>query len=77
MEIWKSCYFIGHREANENLLPRLELEIDRLIAEENVDLVNKYGVKGAPTLVVTDGENFNKYYGVPEIKKYQPVQKQA
>ena len=32
----KSCFFIGHREANDSLLPRLELEIDRLITEENV-----------------------------------------
>ena len=32
----KSCFFIGHREANESLLPRLESEIDRLITEENV-----------------------------------------
>ena len=27
---------MGHREANESLLPRLELEIDRLIEKENV-----------------------------------------
>ena len=32
----KSCFFIGHREADEQLLPRLELEVDRLIREENV-----------------------------------------
>lgn len=32
----KSCFFIGHREANESVLPRLELEIERLITEENV-----------------------------------------
>ena len=32
----KSCFFIGHREADERLLPRLKLEIDRLIVEENV-----------------------------------------
>ena len=32
----KNCFFIGHREANESLLPRLELEINRLITEENV-----------------------------------------
>ena len=32
----KSCFFIGHREANERLLPRLELEIARLVTEENV-----------------------------------------
>ena len=43
---------------------------EKLIAEENVDLCRKYGIKGAPTLVITDGENFNSYYSVPEIKKY-------
>ena len=32
----KSCFFIGHREADERLLPRLELTIERLIAEKNV-----------------------------------------
>ena len=32
----RSCFFIGHREADERLLPRLEMVIERLIAEENV-----------------------------------------
>ena len=32
----KSCFFIGHRDADERLLPRLELVVDRLIQEENV-----------------------------------------
>ena len=32
----KSCFFIGHREADDRLLPRLELVIDRLIREEGV-----------------------------------------
>ena len=32
----KSCFFIGHREADERLLPRLEMVVDRLIREENV-----------------------------------------
>ena len=32
----KGCFFIGHREADERLLPRLDLVIDRLIQEENV-----------------------------------------
>ena len=36
MSEWKSCFFMGHREADERLLPRLELVIDRLIVEENV-----------------------------------------
>ena len=32
----KSCFFIGHRDADERLLPRLELVVDRLIQEEGV-----------------------------------------
>ena len=32
----KCCFFIGHREADERLLPRLESVIERLITEENV-----------------------------------------
>ena len=32
----KSCFFMGHREADEKLLPRLESEIERLISEEQV-----------------------------------------
>jgi len=32
----KNCFFMGHREADERLLPRLELTIERLIVEENV-----------------------------------------
>ncbi|MBQ7642272.1 MAG: ribonucleoside triphosphate reductase, partial [Clostridia bacterium] len=42
----------------------------KLLANENVELVNKYGIKQAPTLIVTDGENYEKYTGVSEIKKY-------
>ena len=40
-----SCFFIGHREADERLLPRLELEIERLITKENVRYfyVDEYG----------------------------------
>ena len=35
-----------------------------------MELCKQYGVKGAPTLVITDGENHVNYYSVPEIKKY-------
>ena len=40
------------------------------LPNENIDLCKQYGVKGAPTLVITDGENFQSFYSVPEIKKY-------
>ena len=32
----KSCFFIGHREADDRLHPRLELVVDRLIREDVV-----------------------------------------
>jgi len=54
----------------EGLLAKAGVNYEKLIAEENLDLCRKYGVKGAPTLVVADGEGFVSYYAVPEIKKY-------
>ena len=41
----KSCFFIGHREANEELSPKLEETVRKLITDENVDLfyVGGYG----------------------------------
>jgi len=54
----------------ETQLTKAGVAYEKLIADENVELCKKYGVKGAPTLVVTDGENHVNYYSVPEIKKY-------
>ena len=54
----------------ETLLNKAGFAYEKLIADENVDLCKQYGVKGAPTLVITDGTNFQSYYGVPEIKKF-------
>ena len=54
----------------ENLLNKAGVAYEKLIAEENLDLCRKLDIKGAPTLVLTDGENATKFYSVPEIKKY-------
>ena len=54
----------------ENLLAKAGVAYEKLIADEHVDLCKQFGIKGAPTLVVTDGENHVNYYSVPEIKKY-------
>ena len=54
----------------ETQLGKAGIAYEKLIADENVELCKKYGVKGAPTLVITDGENNVNYYSVPEIKKY-------
>ncbi|MDD3338609.1 MAG: ribonucleoside triphosphate reductase [Lachnospiraceae bacterium] len=39
-------------------------------AEENPDLVAKYGVRQAPTLVVVQGEDAKKYVNASNIQKY-------
>ncbi len=54
----------------ENLLNKAGVSYEKLIAEENLDLCREYDVKGAPTLILTDGGKFEKFYSVPEIKKY-------
>jgi ribonucleoside-triphosphate reductase len=43
---------------------------EKLMADENIDLVNQYGVKQAPTLVITDGVNVQKIAGAGAIKQY-------
>ena len=54
----------------EGLLAKAGVEFEKRIAEENLDLCRQYGVKGAPTLIITDGQLSQSYYSVPEIKKY-------
>jgi len=54
----------------ETLLNKAGFAYEKLIADDNVELCKQYGVKGAPTLIITDGTNFQSYYGVPEIKKF-------
>ncbi len=54
----------------ESLLTKAGVTYEKKIAEENLDMCREFGVKGAPTLIITDGENFQSFYSVPEIKKY-------
>ena len=39
-----------------------------VLASENLELANRYGVKQAPTLIVIQGEKTEKFKGVSEIK---------
>ena len=50
------------------LLDRAGLKYTALNANEEPELVAKYGVKQAPTLVLIDGDGFEKYRGVSDIK---------
>ncbi len=54
----------------EAQLGKAGVAYEKVIADENLDMCRQYGIKGAPTLVITDGVNHVSYYSVPEIKKY-------
>ena len=56
--------------AAERLLDKEGFAYENLTAEDYPELCRQYGIKGAPTLVISDGVHFEKYYGVAEIKKH-------
>ncbi|MBQ7703649.1 MAG: ribonucleoside triphosphate reductase [Firmicutes bacterium] len=50
------------------LLDKAGIKYTALNADENKELVEAFGVKQAPTLVLKTGETFEKYRGVSDIK---------
>ena len=50
------------------LLDKAGVSYTALNANEEKDLVAKYGVKQAPTLVLVEGDSFEKFRGVSDIK---------
>ena len=50
------------------LLDRAGIAYQTLNANEEKDLVAQYEVKQAPTLVLVNGDSFEKYRGVSDIK---------
>ena len=42
----------------------------KFLHEQNPDLVAKYGIRQAPTLVIDDGVNTKKYVNASNIQKY-------
>ena len=61
----KSCFFIGHRDADERLLPRLELVVDRLIQEDNVRYFYVGGYGGFDRLAASAVRRMKQKY--PDI----------
>jgi len=53
-----------------SLLDKAGVAYTKLLVEENMEAVKEYDFKNVPTLIVKSGENFAKYSGVPEIKKF-------
>ncbi len=52
------------------LLDKAGIAYEVLIAEEHTDLVAKYGIRQAPTLIFDNGDNFETFRGVSDIKGY-------
>ena len=53
-----------------SILDKEGFAYEKVYANEHPDLVNKYGIKQAPTLVVVKNGEFEKSAGVSDIKKY-------
>lgn len=58
----KTCFFFGHREADERLLPVLETTIERLIAEENVRYFYVGGYGGFDRIAACAVKNAKKQH---------------
>ena len=54
----------------EKLLNEKGIKFEQIDASENEELVNKYNVMAAPTLVITNGESTNIYKGIVDVQKY-------
>ena len=55
-------------EAKKIALDKAGVAYTPLNANENKELVTEYGVKQAPTLVLLDGDGFQSFRGVSDIK---------
>ncbi len=58
------------------LLDRAGISYTALNANEERDLVEKYGVKQAPTVILVEGDSFEKYRGVSDIKGWLNTRRQ-
>ena len=52
------------------MLDRAGVKYTAIDAEEQKDLTYKYGVQKAPTLLVPNGDKFDRYDNASEIKRY-------
>ncbi|MBO4432140.1 MAG: ribonucleoside triphosphate reductase [Clostridia bacterium] len=52
------------------LLDKAGIKYQALNADEQPELVAKYGIRQAPTLIINSGDGFEKYRGVSDIKGY-------
>ena len=51
-------------------LEKAGVAFEKILANDNPDLANKFGIKQAPTLLIASGGRVEKYVGVSDIKKF-------
>ena len=54
----------------KQMLAEAEEEYQLIDAEKNPELVSRYGIMQAPTLVVSEGDETKKYVNASNIQKY-------
>ena len=54
----------------EALLSKAGVAYTKILAEENVALADSFRIRQAPTLVVIENGEFEKYVSVPEVKRF-------
>lgn len=54
----------------DEMLQEAEIPYEKVYAEENAELAEKYGIRQAPTLVVVGQENVEKYSNASNIRGY-------
>ena len=52
------------------LLDKANVGYEKVDAEDERDLTAKYGVRQAPTLIVTDGDGYESFVNLSNIKKF-------
>ena len=52
------------------LLEKAGIQFEKKNANEERELVERFGIKQAPTFVIVDGDSFEKFKGVSDIKQY-------
>ena len=75
MEHEKTCFFIGHREANERVLPALEQAVEQLIVESGVTdfVVGHYGAfDGMAAKVIKAAKKRNPEVTLTLLLPYHP-----
>ena len=46
------------------------IKVEKIDAEAQEDLTMKYGIRQAPTLIVTDGDGYESFVNLSNIKKF-------